>query len=202
MFKHYSTKRALIDLLSIKEQVLSVYKDETKYRPILDYLFAKDYLEDDSLSIPSIKEIALKTDIKYSDVSKVIKELYYRLFDDDELNFMLDFKQTEVIFFLRYLENYAQVKFKSFTHLPRMGEQVSLDFAHAKVGTYMFYVERIEHTFENNLHRIYIRLRSGVYNSYLSYRRYRATEEGEISHNDFYDMTDYQLKEALKIGRY
>lgn len=202
MLTFYSTNRAIIDLLIIKEQVIRAFGKEPKYKPILDLIFAKDYLNDNELKLPTMKEISETLNIKYSLVSKLVKELYYKIFDEEALDFKFEFKNAEIIFFLSYFENYAQIKINNLTYLPRVGEQVDFSFAQAKVGTGMFYVDSIDHAFEGETQRIYITLRAGYFNSYLYYRRQKAIEEREIDLNDYYKMSDYDLREELKIGRY
>ena len=201
MLTFYSTRRAIIDLLIIKEQVINTFGAEPKYKPFLDLIFAKDYLNDNELKLPTMKEISETLNIKYPQLSKLVKELYYKLFDGEQ-DFKFEFNKIEVIFFLRYFENYAQIKINNLAHLPRVGEQIDFSFVRAKVGTSMFYVDSIEHTFEGETQRIYITLRSGYYNSYLYYRRQKAIEEREIDRKDYYTMSDYDLREELKIGRY
>jgi hypothetical protein len=202
MLTFYSTKRAIIDILIIKPQVIRAFGDEPKYKAILDFIFAKDYLNDDDLKLPTMKEISETLNIKYSQLSKLIKELYYKLFDDEELDFKFTFNKVEVIFFVHYFENYAQIKIEKLTYLPRVGDQIDFSFVHSKVGTGIFYVDMIEHTFEDEIQRIYITLRPGYYNSYLHYSRQKAIEERGVDRKDFYSMSDYDLRKELKIGRY
>jgi hypothetical protein len=202
MLTFYSTKRALIDILIIKPQVIRAFGNESKYKAILDFIFAKDYLNDDELKFPTMKEISETLNIKYSQLSKLIKELYYKLFDDEELDFKFVFNKVEVIFFVHYFENYAQIKIEKLTYLPRVGDQIDFSFVHSKVGTGIFYVDMIEHTFEDEIQRIYITLRPGYYNSYLHYSRQKAIEERGVDRKDFYSMSDYDLRKELKIGRY
>ena len=73
MLTFYSTKRALIDILIIKPQVIRVFGNEPKYKAILDFIFAKDYLNDDDLKFPTVKEISEILNIKYSQLSKLCK---------------------------------------------------------------------------------------------------------------------------------
>ncbi|MHB1105618.1 MAG: hypothetical protein ACYCZ2_04570 [Lutibacter sp.] len=201
--KFYSTKRAIIDLLIIKEQVLRAYENESKYKAILDLIFAKDYLNNNDLSIPSMKEISSITGIKYTQVSKLIKELYDKLFTYDEnFDFSFDFKNVEIIFYCKYFDYYAQFKCKQLAYLPKFGDQIDISFVNAKVGTSMFFVDQIEHMFEGDAQKIYIRLRAGTYNTYLHYRKHKAIEEGEISSDDYYSASDYDLRKLLKIGRF
>ena len=60
----YSTRRAIIDLLIIKEQVINAFGAESKYKPFLDLIFAKDYLNDNELKLPTMKEISETLNIK------------------------------------------------------------------------------------------------------------------------------------------
>ncbi|NLP58569.1 hypothetical protein [Lutibacter sp. B1] len=122
MLTFYSTKRAIIDILIIKEQVIRAFKDEPKYKLFLDLIFAKDYLNDNDLKLPTIKEISETLNIKYSQLSKLIKEMYYKLFDDESLDFIFEFGKVELIFFVRYFDNYAQKKCKKLNYLPRIGD--------------------------------------------------------------------------------
>ncbi len=202
MIKHYSSRRAMIDILSIKEQVTRAFKDETKYKSFLDFLFAKDYLNDDELEFPSMKLVSESINLNYTQLSKLIKELYYRLFDDEVLNFKFDFKDVEIVFYIRYFENYAQFSCKKLSYIPRVGEQVNLDFVNAKIGTSMFYVDRVEHSFKSNKQVVYISLKSGLFNQYLFYRKHKAVEYGEIDFNTFYSGNEFDIREAIGLRRY
>jgi hypothetical protein len=202
MLTFYSSKRAIIDILIIKEQVVRVFDDDSRYKPFLDLIFAKDYLNDNDLKLPTMKEISGTLNIKYPQLSKLIKELYDKLFDDEELDFVFEFGKVEIIFFVSYFNYYTQIKCKKLAYLPRVGDQIDFSFVQEKVGTGMYYVDRIEHTFEGGTQRIYITLRSGYYNSYLHCRRQKAIEVSENNRKDFHSMSDYELRKELKIGRY
>jgi hypothetical protein len=77
-----------------------------------------------------------------------------------------------------------------------------MSFVKAQVGTTMFYVDSIEHSFLGNKQRVIIRLRPGFYNFYLRYKRDEAYEEGEITTQFYYSGDDYDLRKELKIGRF
>ncbi|MFK5959606.1 MAG: hypothetical protein QM495_12160 [Lutibacter sp.] len=202
MIKHYSSKRAMIDILSIKEQVIRAFKNERKYKPFLDFIFAKDYLNDDDIEFPSMKLISEAINLNYTQLSKLIKELYYRLFDDEVLNFKFDFKEVEIVFYIRYFDNYAQFSCKRMNYIPRVGEQVNMDFVNAKIGTSMFYVDRIEHSFESNKQIVYISLKSGLFNQYLYDRKHKAVEYGEIDFSTFYSGNEFDIREAIGLRKY
>lgn len=197
MIKHYSSKRAIIDILSIKEQVIRAFKDEIKYKPFLDFIFAKDYLNDEDIELPSIKLISESISIKYSELSKLIKELYFRLFDDEVLNFKFDFSEVEIVFFINYLKKSIQFKCERLKYLPRVGEQIDISFIQANLGNWMYYVNKVEHKFEGQKQVVYITLRSGIYNSHLKQCIEQAYLRGEISDKEYFTLEDYEFEDKL-----
>jgi hypothetical protein len=197
MIKHYSSKRAIIDILSIKEQVIRAFKDEIKYKPFLDFIFAKDYLNDEDIELPSMKLISESISIKYSELSKLIKELYFRLFDDEVLNFKFDFSEVEIVFFINYLKKSIQFKCERLKYLPRVGEQIDISFIQANLGNWMYYVNKVEHKFEGQKQVVYITLRSGIYNSHLKQCIEQAYLRGEISDKEYFTLEDYEFEDKL-----
>jgi hypothetical protein len=201
MFKFYSSRQAIMDMISIKEQISTYCSDKPKYKLFLDYIFIKDYESEDNLKYPTLKEISKATGMKYSLLSKLIKELYTSLFEyESDISFK--FNNVEVIYFMNYFDNRAQVTMRDLKFLPQVGDQVDMGFVHAQVGTTMFYVDSIEHEFSGNTQRVFVTLRSGYYNSYLQQKRHRAFEEGEITSSLYYSGSDYDLRRELKIGGY
>lgn len=198
--KNYSAKSAIYDILIVKEQVLRVFGNESKYKVLLNFITAKDYVNDENLSIPSMKEIATVTGIKYPHLFKLIRELYDKLFYDEENDFSFDFKNVEVYFRLRYNNKFAEVKCGRLAYLPRLGEQVSVYFANEKVGISFYYVDIINHIFEGDTQKIYMELRSGLANTYLKYRRDKAFMEKEITDKQYFYSDDFDIKALLKIG--
>lgn len=200
--KYYSAKSAIYDIIIVKEQVLRVFGNESKYKVLLDFIMAKDYVNDENLKIPSMKEISSITGIKYPLLFKLIRELYDKLFYDENNDFSFDFKNVEVYFRLQYNNQIAEVKCSRLAYLPGLGEQVSMYFASEKIGIGFYYVDIINHTFEGDTQKIYIDLRSGLSNTYLKYRRDKAFMEKEITDKQYFHSDDYDIKALLKIGRY
>ena len=200
--KYYSAKLALYNILTVKEQVLKGFGSESKYKVFLDFISGIDYVNDDDIQIPSMKEISSITGIKYPQLSKLIKELYDKLFYDENNDFTFDFKNVEIYFRLHNNDKCVEVKSSKLAYLPRLGEQVSMYFANAKIGVGFFYVDFIDHSFEKDFHKIYIVLRSGLSNTYLKYRRDKAFMEQEITDKQYFHSDDYDIKALLKIGRY
>lgn len=195
MIKTYSTKRAIIDLMIVKEQVIKLFTDNKKYKDFLEFIFAKDYLDDNDLKLPTIKEISKATGLTSNKVTKLIRELYA-----DFLEKELDFSKVEIIYFLSYFRKHLQLNFTKSAYIPRIGEQVDMSFVNAELGTGMFYVDKVEHTFEKNVQRIYITLKAGVYSNYFQFRKSKAYAEGEVSINEYY-LDDFDLKRKLNLLR-
>jgi len=193
MIKTYSTKRAIIDLMIVKEQVKKLFSSNEKYKKLIEFIFDKDYLNDNDLNIPSIKTISLIVGLTSPKTTKLIKELY-----DEFLERKLKFTETEVIFFMKYFDKHHQVIIKDIKHLPKIGDQIDMSFVNAKIGIGMHYVNKIEHVFENNIQRIYVSLIAGYFNLYFHYRKSKAYERSEISSDDYYSGDDYLIREKLK----
>ncbi len=202
MIKFYSSKLAIYEILTVKEQVLRVFGNESKYKLFLDYISAIDYVNDENLHIPSMKEISSTIGIKYPQLSNLIRELYDKLFYDENNDFSFDFKNVEVYFRLNYNNRRAEVKCSRLAYLPGVGEEVDFSFGQAKIGNSSFYVDFIDHSFEGDTHKIYIELRSGISNTYMKYRRDKAFLENEITADQYFHSDDYDTKELLKMGRY
>ena len=75
MEQNISVKQILVDLLSIKEQVMNAFKGIAKYQALLAFLTAKDYYNDENLSIPTFKEIENQTGLKTHQIRKQLKDI-------------------------------------------------------------------------------------------------------------------------------
>ncbi len=198
MERQFSIKRAFLDLLFIKIQIKEIYKDYEKYKQLIEFMLSKDFLDYDE-PIPSLKQIGIELNLKPHTLRKLIHDLYKDIFDVEKNNF-LDFSNTEIYFDLSYFENdrgYFQCK--NLKHLPRVGENITIPFLKAQVGTDYFYVERIRHTFDENIQRIDITLKSGFFNKYFHYQKHRAYELGMISLNDFFSKHDLSIRDQMDL---
>ena len=194
--KTYTTKRAIIDLMIVEEQVVRIFEDNERYKDFIDFIFSKDFLNDDDLKFPTIKDISNAIGLSPSKVTKLIKEMYDDFFDNK-----FNFSKVEIIYFITYLDNYLQFNCNDLKFIPRVGEQIDMSFIEAKIGTNMFYVDKVEHTFENDVQRIYITLRAGLFNTYFHFRKSKAYEQREISFDDYYSGDDYLIRRKLKPFR-
>ena len=194
-----SAKRILIDLISILPQIHKEFGDHERYKELITFLMAKDYYNDDEIPYPTLKQVSSDTHLKPHYIRKLLKEVYEKVFD---YNFSFDFTKVEVYFHVDYLKRYASFKCKNMTNLPRIGENITLSFLRAKVGTDYFYVEDIRHNFEHNNQLIHIHLKGGIYNSYWYHRKHEALEKRELSYHDLIGDYDFQLKEKIGSKHY
>ncbi|MBC5836732.1 hypothetical protein [Flavobacterium muglaense] len=196
-----SVKRILIDLLSIKDQLKMLFNNNTEYATLINFLTEKDYYNDDDIPLPSLKEIESKTGLKTNQLRNQLLNIYQELFEYDS-NKTLEFNNKEYFFFLEFNKTYASFTLKNINHLPRIGENITIPFLKAKIQLEVFYVEDIRHEFTGTSQRIEIYLKSGYFNSYFHFRKHQALEENEIGILEIHDMTDYQIKERLRMGRF
>lgn len=195
MERRFSIKRAFLDLLYIKSQLIELFKNDLKYQEILNYMNSTNFLESDE-PIPSLKQIGKDLNLKPYNLSKLI-ELYEDVFDF-ESNLFLRFHKTEIYFDLRYFENdRGVVKCNRIPYLPRVGENIEIPFLKAQVGTSYFYVNEISHELSSKVQRIFIQLRSGFYNRYFDYVKQKALHKGVISLDDAFNKHDIQIKDEI-----
>lgn len=193
----FSLKRAILDILYIKEQVYDKFKDNENYKPILDFLMAKDYLDDD-IDIPNFKEMEEKLGIKMHHLRKTLKKLYDDIFDYEK-GVKFNFNDVEIIFFLKNFDNTHSFTCKNLAYIPRVGEDLELQFVHAKLNTSYFYVDSITHSLREGQQIIYISLKSGLYNSYWKIRKDEAKMKREFSFNDLIELDEWDLKKKLGL---
>jgi len=193
-----SVKRAFLDLLYIKSQLNRLLGDEPKYKDIISYMMTNRFL-DSNEPLPSLKSMEQILNCKSHILRKLITDLYNEFFGE-EMKYNLSFSKLDVYFDLSYFEgNKGYFKCDNLRYIPRVGENVTISFLQAKVGTDWFYVDSIRHDFYKNIQRIDISLKSGVYNKYFHYEKYKAYEEGIINTNDLFNSHDLSIKKKMGL---
>lgn len=192
-----SAKRAFLDLLYIKSQINKLFGDDEKYGDLILYMMSKDFLESNE-RLPSLKSIEGTLGLSSSNLRKLIIDLYNEFFGN-EVKYGLRFPKQEVYFDLSYFEGpKGYFKCEKLAFIPRVGENITISFLRARVGTDWFYVDHIRHDFEMDVQRIFISLKSGTFNTYFHYEKYKAFEERRISSHDLFNEHDLRIKN--KIG--
>jgi hypothetical protein len=197
-----STKDMLLNIGSMRHKALRLADQKKKYSELLRIILEKDFYYDDNESIPSLKELSSATGLKYGKIRKLIEEAYSDLVLNYETKAIFSFTKIRYEFLMRgwQKEKFLALEADQLPVVPRVGEQVSLPFFSAHLGEKHFYVEKIDHKFEEDAQIISIWLRAGTYNSYWHYRKDKAQEENELPFFDFIKMDDFELKKKLKVG--
>ena len=198
MKEKVSIKRILIDLMSIKEQIKSFFKESDKYQVLIKYILEDERLNNEEYYLPTFKEIEKQTGIKIYHIRKQLLEIYEKLFDYEN-GHTFNFSKTELYFSAKNNKKYASFKCENLNYIPRVGENIELPFLKAKLGSDYFYIDDIRHWFMSDKHVININLKCGFFNSYWHNRLHEAKEKRELSIHDYYDLSDYELKEKLGV---
>ncbi len=197
MKNQVSVKQIVIDFIYIRDQLKELFKEKEKYQPIIDFLHAKDYLDEDlELPFPKIKEVEEVTGLKNHTLRKLLLKMHGEIFNyDRKLN--LNFNKVIYHFYIRFHDYRCDFTRNQLTHLPRIGENISLPFIKSLIPLTSFYVENIRHEFEGTNQIVIISLKVGDYNEYWRYMKDRAKELKEIGINEFYDLSESELKKII-----
>jgi len=167
------------------------------YNLFLQFLLEKNYYNDREERL-MIKQIAADFGSDTSKISKWLKQIYE---DIIELNFdKPELFKSEGIKHSIHCRNYDN--YFNFTVwllvTPRLYENFEFRFAESTTGTYNFYVERVEHSIDNNEHSLSISLHGGFVNKYRELLLDRAEFYGVINSLDTFHKLDFQIDDELK----
>lgn len=192
-----SIKQIVIDFIYINSQLKDLFKDRKEYQPIIEFLSDKDYLDEDlDIPFPRMIDIEQATGLKSHIVRKILLKMHSEIFTyDRKLN--LAFKKVLYHFYIRYFDYGCQFTVNHLTHLPRVGDSMSLPFVSATIPINYFFVEDIKHELENDTQVIIITLKVGSFNEYFRYMKDRALELREISFSDTYKLHEDELKKII-----
>ena len=192
-----SIKQIIIDFIFIGNQLKEFFKDREEYLPIIEYINAENYL-DEKLQIPypKMKDIETATGLKTHILRKFLLQMHSEIFTyERKLN--LSFKNIIYHFYISYFDYQCQFSVDYLTHLPRIGDSMSLPFVSALIPINYFYVQDIKHELENNTQIIIITLKVGSHSEYYSYMKDRALELGEISFRESYELNENEIKKII-----
>jgi hypothetical protein len=192
-----SIKQILIDFIYIREQLKILFKDKIEYQPIVDFLLAKDYLDDDlEIPFPRMKDIEEAKGLKSHMLRKLLLQMHNHIFGFSN-NLKLSFSKVLYHFTINYYGKNCYFILDKLEHLPRVGENISLPFVKAITNINWFYVEEIQHEFQDTTQNIHITLKVGSYNSFWHFRKDQAIELNEVGFRDSLDLSDSQLKKKI-----
>lgn len=192
-----SIKQIIKDFIYIGNQSEVLFKDKKEYLPIIQFITAKDYLDEDlNLPFPNMKEAEVATGIKLHTLRKLLLKMHSEIFTyERKLN--LSFKNILYHFYISYFNYSCQFTVDHLTHLPRVGDNISLPFVSALIPINYFYVDDIKHELENNTQIVIISLKVGQHNKYFEYMKDRALELKELSFGDTYKLSEDEIKKII-----
>lgn len=192
-----STKQIIIDFIYIGNQLKELFKDRKEYQSIIEFILAEDYLNEDlKIPYPKLKDAEVATGLKLHILRKLLLKMHSEIFTyERKLN--LSFKKVLYHFYVSYFDHSCQFTVDYLTHLPRIGDSISLPFVSALIPINYFYVDDIKHELENNTQIVFITLKVGSFNEYFRYMKDRALELREISFRDSYELTEDKIKEII-----
>lgn len=192
-----SVKQIIRDFIYIGKQLDHLFKDRLEYKLIIDFILAKDYLNEElDLRLPKMKEVEEATGLKSHTLRKLLLKMHSEIFTyERKLN--LSFNKVIYQFNIKFYNNHCFFRVDKLPHLPKIGESVSLPFISASIPINYFYVDNIQHEFENDCQIIDITLKVGSYSPYYHYMKDRALELREISKWEMYDLSESQIKEII-----
>ena len=192
-----SIKRIIIDFIYIREQLKELFKDKKEYQPIIDFLHAKDYLDEElDIPFPKLKEVEAEIGLKPYVLRKLLLEMHKQIFNYTG-NYNLSFNKVLYHFYIKYFDSTCYFTVDKLEHLPRIGESMSLPFVSAKIDLNWFYVEDVKHEFENDTQNVYLTLKVGHYNEYWRFIKDKAIELNEVGLGELYSLSESQLKDKI-----
>ncbi|WP_026838195.1 hypothetical protein [Gillisia sp. JM1] len=190
-----SIKQALLDLLSVSEQLRRILNDFPEYNIILNFLLEKDYYNDHEISIPTFKKIEEETGLKAHTVRKQVKGMYDIVFAFDEQT--LSFTKVEYNIMISYMDRHFCFSLNHLPIIPRVGENIDIPFAKAALGFRSFFVDNISYTFIGEKQIVDIFLYGGESNQYLKMRKDKASALKQLHHKEFWKMSNYDMERKL-----
>ena len=109
--KQLSIKQALLDLLSVADQLPRILKEYPKFKDLLYYLVEENFFNDMDLALPTVKYFQDKTGLTPHEVRNQILKMYEVVFIFNkpvlqfnmvEYHFMISYRQTFWIYVNRY----------------------------------------------------------------------------------------------------
>ena len=102
-----SVKHIVTDFIHISEQLRELFNGQEQFQPILDFILAKDYLDDDlDIPFPKLKDLVEGTGIKPYILRKLLLQMYNQIFNY-ESRLKLRFDKTLYHFYVKFYDQYC-----------------------------------------------------------------------------------------------
>lgn len=192
-----SVKHIVIDLIYLSNQLTDLYKGNNEYKPIIDFLCEKDYLDDElDIPFPKLKDVEEATGIKSHILRKLLLKMHSEVFNS-ESKVNLKFMKATYRFYIKFYDQSCYFEVDHLPHLPRIGETINLPFTKSCIDINSFYVENIIHELINDTQVISLWLKTGNYNEYWRFMKDRAIELREVGYKELYELEEEALKQKI-----
>lgn len=202
MNERLPSKKMILDITSMRSRAKEYLNTGKDYNDLLKTITDQEYYYNEDLPIPTMKELAELSGISYSKIRKQLDKIYFDLVLNAQDDKPFNFSKIKYTFSLKGYRNYSHFTTYSIPEVPRVGDNIIVPYFQAYLETEYFHVRDVWHYLNDGNQEVNICLEPGTYNLFWHFRKDQAEEEGEITFNDKMDMSDYQLKRKLKIGRY
>ena len=126
-----SIKQIVIYFIYIREQLKELFKDKIEYKPIIEFILAKEYLDNDlEIPFPKLKYSEEGIGIKPHMLRKLLLQMHNQIFGFTN-NLKLSFNKVLYYFTINYHGKNCYFILDKLEHLPRVGENISLPFIKA-----------------------------------------------------------------------
>lgn len=139
--KSISTKGALQGLLSISNQLDRISSSQPQHEKLINFLVNHPKNKE----FPSLKEISQHINCTVHSLQKQAKNLYF-LIIEREFFFHFDDIQYRMHFYFEEKKQIVRLKFLS--SIPQIGTAINFPLLTPIFGFSLFYVSRIQHSFE------------------------------------------------------
>lgn len=192
-----SVKHIVIDLIYLSNQLKDLYKGNSEYLPIIDFLYDKDYLNDElDIPFPKLKDLEEATGIKPHILRKLLLKMHNEVFNS-ESKVTLNFTKVLYRFYMKFYNQSCYFEVDHLPHLPRIGENINLPFTKSCIDINSFYVENIIHELINDTQVISLWLKVGNYNEYWRFMKDRAIELRELGFKELHEFEEDVLKQKI-----
>lgn len=160
-----STKQMLLNIIWMRSRASSLADQNKRYSAFLKFILEQDFINEE-VPLPPLKELSEAAGIKYSQLRKLIEEVYLNLIHY-ETQPSFSFSKIRYEFYIRgWRKKSVYAKVDKLPIIPRVGEFVNMPFFSALLGTSQFYVDEIRHEFEDDTQVVNFLLKQGTYNTY------------------------------------
>ncbi|GAB3585477.1 hypothetical protein [Hymenobacter daeguensis] len=182
----------LSDLTSARLGLLKLRGQGKEYDPLIDEIQTMTW------PYPASKVLQEKLGLTAGKLRKQIETLHGDFLTAIEEN-------PDVLQFTQVVHTFCAPGFRDYRTFqcrlavtPRVGDTVVLPFLAGVTGSGRYYVESIEHEYEEDKVCITVHLKNGIYNQHLAYLKDQALFEGKLSYLKIIELGDYGIEDYLR----